>query len=78
MTVQGGGGEIVKKANNKVIPYLDVTTLANQIIQYSKDPDLVSGMGVKAYNTVQSYDEDIIMPRFLVFLKNEVEENSSL
>jgi glycosyltransferase involved in cell wall biosynthesis len=62
--------ELVKNAENIVVPYLDVNKLANEIIKLSKNPIILEDLAKKAGMSAQKYDENTIMPALLSFLKS--------
>jgi glycosyltransferase involved in cell wall biosynthesis len=62
--------ELVKNAENIVVPYLDVNKLAIEIIKLSNNPIILEDLAKKAGMSAQKYDENTIMPALLSFLKS--------
>lgn len=60
---------LVKSASNFTTDYLDVLSMSEQLIELSKNKELLAMAGERALVTAKRYDEDKIMPPFLSFLK---------
>jgi glycosyltransferase involved in cell wall biosynthesis len=60
---------LVKSASNFTTDYLDVLSMSEQLIELSKNKELLAKAGERALATATRYDEEEIMPPFLNFLK---------
>ncbi len=64
----GGIEELVNKAHNISVPYLDSISLGKVIIDLYKNPEKRIQLGNAAYEHIKEYDINKIMPRFHNFL----------
>ncbi len=69
----GGLAEVVKRAQNLTVPYLDSMSMAEAIIGLHRDPARMKELGTLAAGYARNFDQDRIMSEFEKILKEMVE-----
>lgn len=70
----GGIPEFLKDGGGFTIPYGDLDTMAERIIQLASDPVTVSKLGKEASENVKKYDVNVIAPELCAFILNELDK----
>ena len=65
----GGLQELVLKAENIIVPYLDLMTMANKLIELSENRNTLTKLGESSKKISKEFDENIVMPMFSKYLK---------